>query len=273
MIPITSIITETSKDTSNLKAAIAYASMLDWSIFPLWPKSKKPITKNGFKDATNNIKQIEEWWTLYPDAGIGLPTGKINDVVVIDIDPRNNGHLSFDRLIDENEELPHTVHCMTGGGGDHFYFKYDERINKSSLSGYPGLDVQGNGKYVILPPSTHPSGKQYYWEESSKPVVTPIADMPNWLINLLSLSNNTAYQKKESSYWVNLFNDTTAGNRNNAAAKMAGHLFRRYVDPKLTVEIMHLWNAEKVNPPLDGEELNKIINSIARAEFERRSRG
>ncbi|MDX8045446.1 bifunctional DNA primase/polymerase [Gracilibacillus sp. S3-1-1] len=258
------------EQSANLNAAIAYSQMLGWSIFPIYYKSKKPITQHGFKDASNNVEQIKRWYTEHPSAGIGLPTGKINDVVVLDIDPRNRGDVSLEELQHDYEDLPDTVLSLTGGGGQHFFFQYDERINKSKLESYEGVDVQGDGKYIVLPPSTHPNGNKYEYEYSSKPIVTQIAKAPEWLIQLASKPKEKEYQKKPSSHWIDIFHHTSEGTRNNAAAQLAGHLFRRYVDPSLVVEIMHLWNT-KVDPPLEGGELNKIINSIAGKELKRRS--
>src|SRR5699024_6921084 len=149
-----------------------------------------PATKNGFKDATGDLTQITNWWQSNPDYGIGLPTGEVNNIAVIDIDPRNGGSVSFERLTDEYEQLPHTIECLTGGGGSHLYYRYDKRISKSKLDGYPGLDIQSNGKYIVLPPSIHPNGKEYAFELSSYPGETEIASMPEWLITLLSKPSN-----------------------------------------------------------------------------------
>lgn len=76
-----------------------------------------------------------------------------------------------------------------------------------------------------------------------------------------------------SNYWAEVFRGVSKGNRNNTATKLVGHLFRRYVDPLLVVEIMHLWNKTRVNPPLEKSELNTIINSIAIKELHRRRGG
>lgn len=255
----------------NLNAALAYSQMLGFYIFPIYYKSKKPITQHGFKDSSKDKDQIMQWWSEHPNANIGLPTGKINNLVVLDVDPRNNGHMSLEELIYDYGDLPHTVESLTGGGGQHFFFEYDERIQKSKLEGYPGIDLQGEGKYIVLPPSTHPNGNKYEYELSSKPIATPVAKAPSWLVQLASKPKEKQYQKKSSSYWMDIFHNTTEGNRNNAAAQLAGHLFRRYIDPKLVVEIMYLWNT-KVDPPLELEELNKIIDSIASKELARRSK-
>src|SRR5699024_58379 len=227
-------------DNSNLSVAIAYSQMLKWSIFPIYYKTKRPITQHGFHDATNDMEQIKRWWSEYPNANIGLPTGKVNDIIVIDIDPRNNGNYSFERLIDEHEPFPHTVECLTGGGGNHIYFKYDERINKSTIQGYDGIDVQGNGKYVVLPPSTHPNGKKYHWEESSKPVSTEIAKFPLWFVGLFEHKQNVKqrYKSKHVSDYVRILEGVSQGERNNALMTLIGHLLARNIDYREAFEIV-----------------------------------
>lgn len=272
MTNINSIALESTQKTNNYNAAMAYASMLNWSIFPIAYKSKVPITTNGFKDATNDIEQIKRWWTDHPNSGIGLPTGKINNIVVIDIDPRSRGDMSFDRLIDDNEQLPHTVHCLTPGGGSHYYLSYDERINKSKLNDYPGIDIQGDGKYVILPPSTHPNGKEYCWEESSKPVITPIENIPKWFIDLLADNQYSSgkFKPKPVGEYVRILQGVSQGERNNALISLIGHLLARNIDYRESFEIVHLWNESRVDPPLKKEVVTTAFNNILKREAEKR---
>lgn len=259
-------------DNPNLSAAIAYSQMLKWSIFPIHYKTKIPITQHGFKDATNDIEQIKSWWTKYPNAGIGLPTGEINDVLVIDVDPRNGGGISFDRLIDEFEPLPPTVECLTGGGGNHYYLKYDERINKSTLKGYPGIDIQSDGKYVILPPSTHPNGKQYYWEESSKPVSTELGEPPLWFVGLFEHTQKVKrkHKPKPVSEYLRILEGVSQGERNNALMSLIGHLLARNIDYREAFEIVHIWNESRVDPPLEKDIVTRAFNNILRREAEKR---
>src|SRR5699024_442556 len=247
------------------------SQMLNWSIFPIYYKAKNPITQNGFHGATNNIEQIKRWWNLYPNANIGLPTGMINDIIVIDIDPRNNGNYSFDRLIDEHKPLPHTVECLTGGNGNHYYFKYDKRINKSTIQGYDGIDIQGDGKYVVLPPSTHPNGNKYHWEESSKPVINEIANIPSWFIKLFEVNTTTngTFKARPATEYIRLLQGVSEGERNNALMSLIGHLIAK-LDYREAFEIVHLWNESRVNPPLERDTVTRAFNNILRRETESR---
>ncbi|WP_257349071.1 bifunctional DNA primase/polymerase [Pseudalkalibacillus decolorationis] len=265
-------ITDSKKSHKNYLAALAFAQKLNLPVFPLCPRTKKPIHDGGFKNATTDIEQIKEWWNATPDANIGMPCGAVSGIVVLDEDPRNGGSESLHRLEDDYEKLPDTVTCLTPGGGQHFWFKWDDRISKSKLYEYEGLDVQGNGKYVVLPPSVHPNGKEYTFELSSRPLEVPIAEMPGYLIQMLK-DEPSQRKKKPTSYWANVMNGSKEGERNHTASQLAGHLFRRYVDPHIVLEVLHMWNQFKNESPLSKEELNKVINSIAGKELRRRNGG
>ncbi|WP_081867082.1 bifunctional DNA primase/polymerase [Halobacillus karajensis] len=249
------------------KSALAYARVFKWPVFPLVPGGKSPLIDGGFHNATIDIEQINKWWTESPEAGIGLATGKISGYTVLDVDPRNGGDESLERLIEDYGSLPDTVTCLTAGGGSHYYFKYDERLTRSKTPGYEGLDLQGNGKYVVLPPSIHPNGKQYEWELSSRPDETPIAELPAWLLSVTGEA--TEAQKRPVSHWREILQGAGEGGRNEATASLVGHLLRRGIDTEVAYELTVLWNEGRNDPPLDIRELDKTFNSILRSEVER----
>lgn len=263
------------------QSAIAYVKRFNFRIFPVVPRGKNPLTKHGLKDATRDIEQIHKWWSKIPNAGIGIPTGKINGFVVLDCDVKRNregfiianGFETLEELTDKYGELPDTVIQHSGSGeGQHYLFKYQEGI-RNATDFLPGLDIRGDGGYIVAAPSIHPSGKEYTWDAGFHIAETEITDIPGWLLNLIRRPKEEQHTTRPSSYWIDVFNNTREGNRNNNATSLAGHLLRRYVDPLLVKEIMHLWNGEKVQPPLDVEELNRVINSVATRELRRRKGG
>jgi hypothetical protein len=137
--------------TSLAEAALSYAEM-GWSIFRLAPRSKSPIKgSHSFKDATSDVAVVEQWWQETPNANIGLATGAIT---VLDVDPRNGGHLTLADLEAKHGPLPYTVESQTGNYGRHLFFQCpDMPIRTGTNALGPGLDIKGDGGYVVLPPS------------------------------------------------------------------------------------------------------------------------
>jgi putative DNA primase/helicase len=124
-------------------------------VFPCKPGGKDPLTEHGHHDATTDPRKINAWWNRWPDANIGMPTGKRSDVFVVDADEDKGGLESLAKLEAENEPLPTTARARTGRGGLHLYFKYpsEGEIRNSASKLGPGLDVRGEGGYVLVPPS------------------------------------------------------------------------------------------------------------------------
>jgi putative DNA primase/helicase len=142
-------------------------------VFPCNPANKRPLVSGGFKSASCNPKMVAAWWHEWPDAMIGTPTGRASGVFVLDVDDP----VAFAAAC---PDLPPTRRVKTGKGY-HLHFR-DEggkvRNAQRSSSGWPfselqGAEVRGEGGYVILPPSRHPLGSRYEWEDRRIPVCAP----------------------------------------------------------------------------------------------------
>ena len=106
--------------------ALKYAD-IGLAVFPLKPKDKRPATENGCKAATTDSRQIETWWSRWPNANIGIATGSVSGgLVVIDLDVDKdkgiNGYESLAIWQKENGELPETWTSITGRGGYHYIY-------------------------------------------------------------------------------------------------------------------------------------------------------
>lgn len=121
-------------------------------------KAKSPLTRNGFKDATQDEQQIRRWWSANPEALVGVPTGSITGLVVIDYDHRSASSAAQDWLSEHQFELTKTrVHATGGGsGGRHYLFKAPAGVKirggASVVLGKvkrEGLDIRAEGGYVI----------------------------------------------------------------------------------------------------------------------------
>jgi hypothetical protein len=116
---------------------------------------------------------------------VAIPTGKKSGVVVLDVDVDDGGPESLAKLEHAGAPTPKTARARTGGGGIHVFFRYPrgtEIRNSAGLLG-PGLDVRGEGGYVVVPPSRTQS--YYQWVDSS-----PLAEA-SWLIEHLTDRDET----------------------------------------------------------------------------------
>lgn len=135
----------------------------------------------------------------------------------------------------------------------------------------PGLDVRGEGGYIVAPPSVHVSGKRYQWVPYCSPEEAELAEAPEWLVKLVSKSAGSLSRVEESrESWAGLLLSGVAeGYRNITATRLAGYLLRRYLLASETLAILQLWNKHN-EPPLPYEELERTVISVARLEVARR---
>ncbi len=176
-----------------LAAALAYAGD-GLPVFPCDAGSKRPLTEHGFTDASRDAATIASWWKRWPAAMIGMPTGEPSGVWVLDVDDR-------DLFAAAAPDLPRTREVTTGKGF-HLHWRRDpdnpvRNAQRHPRSGWPfrdmpGAEVRGDGGYVILPPSRHPSGRFYVWADDREPVAAP-AD----LLAIVTRSRAKASEQRE----------------------------------------------------------------------------
>ncbi|MFH1356626.1 MAG: DUF3987 domain-containing protein [bacterium] len=220
---------------------------------------KHPITRCGFKDASTSITLIERRWEKWPNANIGIPTGKASNLVVLDIDPRNGGDLSLEDLEDKYGKLPETVESLTGGGGRHIIFKhpgYDIKCSANLLG--KGLDIKADGGYIVVPPSNHISGKCYEWELSSSPGQIPVAEAPDFLLKQLNIKSLV------KTNIVQAINEIPDGCRNDSLFRLACSMRSRGFDENSIYLAIQNENKLKGTPPVDEKEIRAIVKSSLR---------
>lgn len=175
---------------SSLKHALYYAS-IGWSVLPIKPRGKAPLTLHGVKEATRDSQQIDAWWVKWPGANVGIAMGEPSGVVALDVDPRHGGDGTLESLIAEHGPLPDTVMALTGGGGQHYLFKWHDGLASKKIG--PGVDLISTGKYIVVAPSIHPdTGAEYVWEASSTMDDVKIAELPEWLRAFVGRSDDAA---------------------------------------------------------------------------------
>jgi hypothetical protein len=252
------------------EAALRYA-LAGMGVFPIVPRGKKPLTDHGLKDATKDPTVIREWWQRRPGANVGIATGAESGVFVVDVDPRNDGNESLWELELKHGKLE-TTKVRTGGGGTHFYIKHPGGLVPCSAGRLgPGLDVKGDGGYVVAPPSIHCSGQPYRWERSDRAGGAPLAPAPTWLLDLIRNPAVGQSSPRPANEWVELIRGPIVrGARNDTLVRLAGHLLRiRVLDPAIAAELVQAVNEARCKPPLLPDEVQDIVESIASRELAR----
>lgn len=152
---------------------------------------KHPLTRHGFKDATDDIVQIKKWWEEWPSANIGIATGLESNIIVIDVDPKNGGGNSLQSILRVAGEQKETLIAQSGGhkDGRHYYYTHPGGGIRSSSGLRPGLDIKANDGYVIAPPSIHATGRTYRWVSKA-----PIAPLPTWVYSIIHEKNIDTYK-------------------------------------------------------------------------------
>lgn len=168
---------------NNLSEALELADH-NLSIIPIKSKEKYPAIDSWkpYQQERASKETLERWFANTDNANIGVITGKVSNVVVLDIDNVSG--------IKPEHVLPDTPTVKTNRGY-HYYFKHPG-FDFSSFKIMGLGEVQSDGKYVVAPPSIHPSGVKYEWLQGFGE--TPLADMPDWL-----LSKARDYQKTKDT--------------------------------------------------------------------------
>ncbi len=253
-------------NNQTLKTALSLSS-IGFSVMPA--QGKQPI--GAWQDYQHKLKtagELERDFQNYTSANLGIITGEISKIFVLDID-RIEGEESLSKLENQYAPLPPSVEVITGGDGRHIYFQYPQDREVKNSAGKIGhkLDIRGNGGFVICPPSIHKSGKQYHWSVDCTENISPA---PEWLLSLTTTPLNS--QNITSNHeWLKLVHGACEGSRNESIARLSGLLLRRYIDPHLTLELCLAWNESRCEPPLSNEEIKQTVNSIAGIELARRT--
>lgn len=233
--------------------AKAYAQN-GWQSFPVKPNDKTPLVKWS-ELATADEIMLTGWFDNYPDANIGIACGKRSGVVVLDIDKEHGGYESLTALVLKYGKLPETPVSVTGSGGEHVFFKHPGiEIRNSAGKLGPGLDIRGDGGYVVAPPSLHPNGNTYEWRV--KPSETPLAEMPEWMMELLKEAQPVQVKQEGGK--------VVEGGRNEYLTKMAGAMRRKGFSADAIFSALQIDNREKCAPPLPDGEVYQIAESIKR---------
>jgi len=232
-------------------------------VFPCKPE-KAPFTARGFKDATTDPARITAWWTRWPEANIGVPTGKASGLLIIDLDIYKPGAMTVAEFEEKFGAVSHTTTVRTGGGGLQFYFAYpdgEEIRNSAGMLG-PHVDVRGEGGYILAPPSV--TTGRYSWINK-----TPPAPVPPKLLEILRDKPRKPSEPGRSQSGATIPDDggpIHEGGRDETLTRIAGRLHDGTRDlPQLEADLQAV-NEARCVPPLAAPQVLKIARSIIRRE-------
>ena len=145
--------------------------------------AKHPRVAGGLTVASVDPATIEAWWRRWTSANVAIRTGAVSGLMVLDVDPDHGGDETLEALLHDHGPLPPGALVRTGSGGRHLYFAHPGGVirNDAGRRLGPGLDIRGDGGYVIAPPSRHTSGTSYRWDGPDR----HLPDPPDWLLDRL----------------------------------------------------------------------------------------
>lgn len=219
------------------------------------------------QNKTLSPDNLTQWWKRHPEANVGIVTGKISQIAVLDIDGEE-GLESLERIGLTIDSMPLTPMSHTGGGGIHLIFRYPEKYPVKTKAGVlPKVDIRSDGGMIVAPPSLHKSKKRYRWEEGRSIFDIDPADF-DW--NLLDYKpegqEEIADKVKKSKWFEELIQEgASEGGRNDSATRLAGRWFGLGLTKSEVSFFLLKWN-EKNDPPLPDKELERTMKSVNQRE-------
>ncbi len=188
-------------------AALEYAKR-GWSVIPIRPQSKTPLlpTWKEYQQRIATEDEIKGWFRTRPDANVGIVTGRISGFVVLDVDG-DAGHASM-----TGKMVPVSPQATTAKGY-HVFLKHPGGSVPNKVGLLPGIDIRGDGGYVVAAPSIHESGHVYSWAISPE---EELADLPAWLRQELSTGT-----RKEKVDTAKILAGVPEGQRDNNLFRLA----------------------------------------------------
>ncbi len=243
-----------------LKAALDYGR-LGWSVIPIEPRGEGaliPWEVHQYRQA--EVPEIAEWLQRWPDANLAVVTGVASALVVLGIDARGGAGANLEDLCRQHGPLPETVESLTGGGGRQLFFAHPGSLVPGRVDLAPGIELYGDGGYVVVPPSTHESGETYRWIRA--PDVFYPVPLPNWLLDMAS-ARSTGQDRLPTPDWRRLLREApAAGDCTKALRSIAAYLLGQGVDPEVARELLFAWGRVRCPAPVDEAEVATMVESI-----------
>lgn len=255
-----------------LLAALYYSEQLRWSVIPLSPGTKIP--PKGFevvqyRERIATRKEIESWWTKNPNYNVGIITGELSRILVIDHDkykPEYSEEAAL-KLIPDNIVTPTTE---TPSGGQHQAFSFPDKKISIGEALIPAMDFRGEGGYFVAPPSINDLGKAYRWLKGLAPDEVELSTVPDALLKKLYLYIYRGSKEKERPE-TNSLQFLTQGRRDADLFSTANCLIKGGCKEDVARQVLNIL-AKSCNPSFPEKEAqNKIDSVLSRCERKERN--
>lgn len=258
---------ETNESTPLQRAAADYIAR-GLAVIPLRRGQKVPATKHGINDWSDNPAQLDYWWGHDGWYNVGIVTGQPSGgVFAIDLDVHDPARSGIETLRDwetVHGRLPETWEQVTGSGGRQLFYRASRKV-RNSANGELGVDVRGDGGFVVAPPSVHPNGEPYEW--STSPDDCEIADANDAVWEFLDYVRPSSTKGEGEDKPAFRLPEAITANRNDTLFRYASSLREKGLDaPSVRVLVLDA-NARLCKPPLPVAEIDRtIMRTVGRYE-------
>jgi len=193
---------DTKVQSKILEATLKYADR-GFSVIPI-RSDKKPFTKwEQYQKRRSTAEEIRQWWDKWPSAMIGIVTGEVSEVLVIDCD-NENAYRKFQELLPDS----FITWIVKSPRGYHIYLLYPKGQPIGNATGImEAVDVRGNGGYIIAPPSINAEGKSYSWLPGLALGEVELGTVPDNINKLLYIYKGNAEARQQGATMAtNTFN-------------------------------------------------------------------
>ncbi len=236
-----------------LEAALDYRKT-NLSVIPVGKDKRPLISWKEYQDRHATEDEIKKWWTDYPNANVGIVTGKISGLAVLDCD-------SQDAITAFLTKYKGQTPAAKTPRGMHYYFKYEDGIRNTVKVGNLDMDIRGEGGYVVAPPSINDKGLEYKWHRSIKDSL-----LDSLLASLyIGVVRNLPYNSLQTLQIL------TEGRRDEDLFHAANTMIKGNASPEFVREVLKIL-ASSCNPPFPEKEIEAKLNSaIERARRKERN--
>ena len=240
---------------SLLKSARYYRDKCGFSVIPLLKNKRPAIEWAEFQKRKATDEELKQWFSV--DCMLGIVCGSISNLSVVDVD-NDDGRGAMEEYVSKDFLAP-TVY--TPRGGYHLYCRYVDGVrNKAGLSN--GIDIRGEGGYVVAPPSINDEGKEYKWDKEKRIDKLALPMMPTTFLELEYIPKTISMPTSSTMF--------SLGRRDNDLFHVSNLLIKGGANVQEAQEIVSKL-AQTCDPPFPIQEVNaKVGSAIQRAMLRER---